>query len=168
MRHMVDLTERIRGHYEQVPAILRLDVEHIIREPLEELRVAVGHSSVGRRVEAHVGPLHPVGPPRGRSPRTVEIPLAWKAAEHARLFPTMHGVLSLTGGGPHTIELRLSGDYTTPLGPVGALADRVAGHDAVTASLQGFLAEVGRRLDDAIRQHAPAPTRGRGQLERSP
>jgi len=164
MRHTVDLRERIRGHDEQVPAILRLDVEHIIREPLEELRVQVGQSSIGRRVKARVGPPHPVGPPRGLCPRTLEIPLQWKAAEHARLFPTMHGVLSLTGSGPHTIELRLLGDYTTPWGPVGALADRVAGHDAVAASLRGYLVEVARRLEDAIRQFAPAATRGRRRI----
>ena len=46
MRHAVDVSERVRGRFEQVPAILRLDFDHIVREPLSELRVEVGRSSL--------------------------------------------------------------------------------------------------------------------------
>ena len=68
MRHTVDLTERIRGRYEHVSAILRLDCERIVHEPLRELRVPVGRSTVARRVDAHVGQMRLVGRALGLSP----------------------------------------------------------------------------------------------------
>jgi hypothetical protein len=169
MRHTVDLTERIRGRYEHVPAILRLDCEHIVHEPLRELRVQVGRSTVGRRVDARIGHMRLVGPSLGLSPRILEIPVQWRAADHARCFPTMTGILRITRGGPDAIELRLLGSYAPPLGPLGEFADRLAGHDAAAASLRGVLVEVARRLEETIRDHAPAPSRSdHRQPERSP
>lgn len=169
MRHTVDLIERIRGRYDHVPAILRLDCEHIVHEPLRELRIPVGRSTVGRPVDAHVGQMRMVGPSQGLSPRSLEIPVQWRAAEHARLFPSMTGTLRITRAGPDEIELRLLGSYTPPLGPLGELGDRVAGHDAAAASLRQVLVDVAGRLATSISHHAPMP-RGadRRQPERSP
>jgi len=168
MRHAVDVSERVRGRYEQVPAILRLDFDHIVREPLSELRVEVGRSSLGRRVDARVGPLHAAGPPRGLSPRTLEVPVRWRAGDHPALFPTMTGLLRIASGGANAIELRLTGEYTPPLGAFGALADRIAGHQAVTASLRSYLHDVGGRLEAALSKHAPVTHVRRGTVERSP
>jgi len=169
MRHAVNLTEQIRGRYEHVPAILRLDCERIVHEPLRELRVPVGRSTVGRRVDARIGHMRLVGRASGLSPSVVEIPVQWRAAEHARLFPAMTGVLRVTRAGPDAIEVRLVGSYAPPLGPLGELGDRIAGHDAAVASSRGVLAEVARRLEDALRNHAPPPRPwARPQPERSP
>ena len=169
MQHTVNLTERIRGRYEHVPAILRLDCERIVHEPLRELRVRVGRSTVGRRVEARVGQMRLVGPSLGLSPLAVEIPVEWRAEDHAGLFPTMTGSLRIARIGPDAIELRLHGSYAPPLGPFGELADRVAGHDAAAASLRDVLVEIARRLEETIKDHAPTLSRWDGrQRERSP
>ena len=170
MVRMVRLTERIHGQYEQVPPVLRLEFDHVIREPLDELRVQVGGSSLGRRVHAEVGPIRMSKQTRDLPPRTLEIPVSWRAAEHPALFPTMHGHLRIRGAGYDAIELRLTGKYSPPLGALGAIGDRFAGHQAVTASLGTYLLEVAHRLDAKLAQHAPpAPSPpSRAQRERSP
>ncbi|HEV2310150.1 MAG TPA: hypothetical protein VGU73_06470 [Acidimicrobiia bacterium] len=169
MRHTIDLAELVRGRYEHVPAILRLDGEDIVQRPLRELRVRVGRSTVGRPVDAEVGDMRLVGPPSGLSAHSVEIPVRWRAREHPRLFPTMTGSLRITHAGPDAIELRLLGRYTPPLGPLGELADLVAGHEVVVASLRTVLVDVAGRLAEAISGHAPTPSRGRLRApERSP
>jgi hypothetical protein len=169
-KHTVDLAVRVRGTYDQVPAILRLDFDDIIREPLEELRVKVGRSSVGRRVDARVGAPRAVRSPRGLAPCSLEIPLHWSAADQPKLFPTMSGRLRIARSGADMIELRLVGEYRPPLGAVGAVAHRFAGQRAATASLRAYLVDVGRRLEATITRHTPAkPTRAfTGRIERSP
>jgi hypothetical protein len=109
--------ERIRGCYEHVPPILRLEFDHVIREPLGELRVQVGGGSIGRRVRAEVGPMS-VSPRKfGLPPRALEVPVAWQAAEHPALVPTLNGQLRICDAEHETIELRLTGEYTPPLSP---------------------------------------------------
>ena len=172
MKQTVRLSERIRGHYDQVPPLLRLDFDTVVREPLEELRVQLGASSIGRRVEAQVGP--PCSSPRTRGipPRTTVIPLAWHAAEHPALFPTMKGELRISDAGPGTIELLLTGEYRTPLGAIGALGDRLARHQAATSALYGYLRDVSHRLETKFAEHAipfTQPSIARSEhLERSP
>lgn len=170
MRQTVRLTERTRGRYEHVPPILRLDLDYVVREPLEELRVHVGGSSIGRRIQAAVGPMHISPRTFGIPARTLEIPVSWQAAEHPALFPTLNGQLRIREAGNDTIELRLTGEYTPPLGAIGAIGDRFAGHQAATASLRGYLLEVAHRLDAKLAEHAPpvASRPSKMQFERSP
>jgi len=170
MKHEIRLTERIRGPYEQVPPILTLEFDYVVREPLDELRVQVGDSSIGRRVHAEVGPMRTSTRTRDLPPRTLDIPLSWRAAEHPALFPTMRGTLRIRGAGRNTVELRLTGEYAPPLGVVGAVGDRLAGHEATTASLHRYLLEVASRLGLKLAEHAPppAPRPSRSHHERSP
>jgi hypothetical protein len=157
MTQAVQLSERIRGRYEQVPPILRLDFDHVVREPLDELRVQVGGGSIGRRVQVNLGPMQ-INPPTLDVPsRALEVPLSCQAAEHPALFPTMSGQLRIRHAGHDTIELSLTGEYTPPLGAIGAIGDRLAGHDAATASLRGYLVEVARRLTAELTEHTPQP-----------
>ena len=155
MKQTVRLSERIRGRYERVAPILRLEFDSVIREPLDELRVQVGRSSVGRRVEARVGPPRSSPRTRGVPPGTITIPVSWRAAEHPALFPTMKGELRIAEAGADTIELLLTGEYRTPLGAIGALGERLAGHQAATSALYGYLREVAHRLDAKLAEHAP-------------
>jgi len=170
MKHEIRLTERIRGRYEQVPPILNLDFDYVIREPLDELRVQVGESSVGRRVDAEVGPLRTSARTRELPARTLEIPVDWRAAEHPALFPTMQGALRIRGTGRDSIELRLTGEYVPPLGVVGAVGDWLVGHEATTESLRRYLHDVAGRLGLKLAEHRPppAPRPPRSHLERSP
>ena len=169
MKQTVRLTEHIQGCYEHVAPILRLEFDHVIREPLGELRVQVGGGSIGRRVRAEVGPMS-VSPRKfGLPPRALEVPVAWQAAEHPALFPTLNGQLRIRDAEHETIELRLTGEYTPPLGAIGVIGDRFAGHQAATASLRGYLVEVAQRLGAKLAEHTPplSPPPSRTPLERS-
>lgn len=65
-------------------------------------------------------------------------PISWRASGATHLFPHMDAelVLSAQAEGTH-IEFR--GVYTPPMGPVGALLDRVALHRLAAATVRNFL-----------------------------
>jgi len=169
MTQTVRLSERIRGRYDHVAPILLLEFDAVVREPFEEFRVQLGGSSIGRRVETRVGPPRSSKHTRGIPPRTIAIPISWRATEHPARFPTMKGELHIREAGPNMIELLLTGEYRTPLGAIGALGDRLAGHQAATSALYGYLRDVAGRLDAQLAEHAPRFTQpSDAHLERSP
>jgi hypothetical protein len=147
MTHAIELTERIDGVYWHAAAILKLDLEPIVRTPLEELRFEIGGGAITRRVDAEVGPMD-------SGPTSLRVPLHWKASEHPNLFPVMDAELQISEVEGNHIELRLVGEYRTPLGAVGSVADALAGHRVAQKSLQGFLAEVARHLRAELVEHA--------------
>jgi hypothetical protein len=146
MKHPIDQAERIRGTYWHAAAILKLDLDPVVKTPLEELRFEIGGGAITRRVRAEVGPMI-------SEADSLRIPLRWKAAEHPNLFPFMDGELHISDAGGHDIELRLVGEYRPPLGAIGAAADAVAGHRVAEKSLQGFLTEVANRLQAKLIEH---------------
>ncbi len=146
MKHPIDLAEQIRGTYWHAAAILKLDLDSVVRAPLEELRFEIGGGAITRRVRAEVGPLI-------SEPDSLRIPLHWKAAEHPNLFPFMEGELHISDVVGNRIELRLVGEYRAPLGAIGAVADAVAGHRVAEKSLHGFLNEVANRLQAKLIEH---------------
>jgi hypothetical protein len=147
MKHAIEVTERIQGTYWHASAILKLELDAIVRAPLEELRFEIGGGAITRRVAAEVGPLI-----SGHG--TVRVPLRWQAAEHSALFPVMDADLHVSDLDGGHIELRLVGEYRTPLGAVGAVADAVAGRRVAEQSVHDFFAEVTRRLEAALIEHA--------------
>jgi hypothetical protein len=155
MSHTVRLTEQVRGRYDHVRPVLRLDFDEVLREPLDEVRVRVGGTSIGRRVRAELGPMGPEQPRAGAEPRATEIPVSWHAADHPALFPTMNGRIRIRDAGAGAIEVGLVGEYTPPLGVVGTIADRFAGHESATASLRWYVLEVAGRLEAKLREHQP-------------
>jgi hypothetical protein len=146
MKHHIDLAKTIGGTYWHAAAILKLDLDLVVRAPLEELRFEIGGSAISRRVRAEVGPLI-------SEPESVRIPLHWRAAEHPSLFPLMEGELHVSNGSGDHIELRLVGEYRAPLGAIGAVADAVAGHHVAEKSLDGFLTAVADRLRAKLMEH---------------
>jgi hypothetical protein len=147
MKHAIELAKRIPGTYWHAASILKLDVDLIIKAPLEELRFEIGGGAVTRRVRAEVGPLI-------SEPDSLRVPLHWKAAEHPNLFPFMDGELHISDVAGNQIELRLVGEYRTPLGVVGAVADALAGRRVAEKSVHGFLAEVANRLEAKLIEHS--------------
>jgi hypothetical protein len=147
MKHAVEVAERVPGTYWHAAAILKLELDPIVRVPLEELRFEVGGGAITRRVDAQVGPL--IG-----GPEALTVPLHWKAAERPNLFPVMDGELRISDCGDRQIDLRLLGEYATPLGAVGAAADAVAGRRVAQNSLHRFLADVAQRLEASVVEHA--------------
>jgi hypothetical protein len=146
MKHPIDLAERIHGTYWHAAAILKLDLDQVVKAPLEELRFEIGGGAITRRVRAEVGPMI-------IEPDSLRIPVRWKDAEHPKLFPVMDGELHISDVGGSDIELRLVGEYRLPLGAIGAAADMVAGHRVAEKSLHGFLTEVTKRLQAKLIEH---------------
>ena len=147
MKSSIDLAERIPGTYWHAAAILKVELDPIIRVPLEELRFEIGGGAITRRVEAEVGPL-------GTGPASLRVPLKWKAAEHPNLFPVMDAELHISDADGNHVELRLVGEYRPPLGAIGALGDALAGGRVAEKSLQRFVTEVARRLEPKLVEHA--------------
>ncbi len=146
MKHTIDLVERIPGTYWHAAAILKLELDPIIRVPLEELRFQIGGGAITHRVEPEVGPLQ-------SEAASLCVPLHWKAVEHPHLFPVMDGKLQISDINGCQIELRLVGEYRTPLGAVGALGDALAGRRVAEKTLQDFLAGVAQRLEGRLVAH---------------
>ena len=146
MKHAIDLAERIPGTYWHAAAIRKLDLDAIVRAPLEELRLTVGGGAITRRVDAEVGSL-------ASGPASLRVPLQWQAFMHPSLFPIMNGELHVSDIGGNGIELRLVGEYRAPLGPVGAVADALAGRRVAAKSLRGFLTDVAQRLEAKLIEH---------------
>jgi hypothetical protein len=146
MKHSIDLAEQIPGTYWHAAAILKLDLDAIVRAPLEELRLTVGGGAITRRVDAEVGLLD-------SGPASLRVPLKWQAFVHPSLFPVMNGELHISDAVGGKIELRLVGAYRTPLGAVGAAADALAGRRVAEKSLRGFLAEVAILLRAKLIEH---------------
>src|SRR5215211_848 len=146
MKHSIDLAERIRGTYWHAAAILKLDLDSIVKAPLEELRFEIGGGAITRRVRADVGPMT-------TERDSLRIPLHWRARDHPNLFPVMHGGLHIANVGGNHIELRLLGEYRSPLGAVGAVADvsRLVPRTAVPARTRATHAprRPGRRCQPA-------------------
>jgi hypothetical protein len=147
MNHTIDLAEQIGGTYWHAAAILKLDVDSIIKAPLEELRFQIGSGAVTRRVQAEVGAL-------SSGPSSLSVPLHWTAAEHPNLFPIMEGQLHIRDVAGNHIGLRLVGEYRTPLGALGTVGDLLAGRRVAERSLQDFLTEVARQLEAKLVEHA--------------
>ena len=147
MRHSIDLAQRIPGTYWHAAAILKLELDPIVRGPLEELRFQIGGGAITRRVAAEVGPIE-------THTDRLRVPLHWKAAEHPRLFPVMDADLQINDAGGNHIELHVVGEYRTPLGAVGAVADVVAGRHVAETSIRDFLADVAQRLEEKLIEHA--------------
>jgi hypothetical protein len=147
MKHAIDLAERIPGTYWHAAAILKIDLDSVVRVPLEELRFEIGGGAFTRRVEADVGAL-------SSGPSSLSVPLHWTAAEHPSLFPVMDGELRISKDEDNQIQVRLVGEYRSPLGAVGAVGDAVGGRRVAEKSLHGFLTEVATRLKAKLIEHA--------------
>lgn len=115
-----------------------------------------------------------VGSAVRRDGRTV-LPISWRAADAAVIFPTFEGTVELAGVDAHRVSLAIAGAYRAPLGPLGAVGDATVLHGAVQQTLSvlvvrlaAALAAVGDRpepepaRDDAEQRDAPS----RGELVR--
>lgn len=147
MKHPIDVAERIPGTYWHAVAILKLELDRIVRAPLEELRFEMRGGAITRRADAEVGRLD-------SGPASLRVPLHWKAAEHPHLFPLMDAELHVSDVDGKQVELRLVGEYRVPLGAVGAVADVVAGRRVAAKSLHGFVIDVAHRLEGRLVEHA--------------
>ena len=81
-----------------------------------ELRVGEQMPSVTFRKAAYVD----VGPARAQPAEAIQVPISWRAAGLAPLFPVFSGTLTWADG-----RLSLDGYYAPPGGGLGIMADRL-------------------------------------------
>ncbi len=74
------------------------------------------------------------------------VALAWKAAEHPALFPTMEATLSVYALAPGETQLDFSGHYVPPLGILGAGFNALIGHRIADACVHRFVEDLNEQL----------------------
>jgi hypothetical protein len=110
------------------------------------LKVGVGALEIGTDVVIEVlGVEERAEGPAGRTPTTV-IPLRWKAARAAALFPSMAAELLIYPLSRDETQIELDGRYTPPLGAVGGALDSLIGHRVADASVHRFVTDVASLL----------------------
>ena len=106
----------------------------------------------GEELLSRVGPFGPVpglskavsvqaGLVRDRGEGFV-MPLRWSATGPAELFPAMEADLEIAPLGTHESQLRISGSYDPPLGPVGRQLDRLLLHQLAEATVRALLSQL--------------------------
>lgn len=121
----------------------------------------------GEDLLSRVGPFGPVpglskavsmqvGKARDRGEGFV-IPLQWSATGPTELFPVMLADLEITPLGADQSQLRLSGSYDPPLGPIGRQLDRLLLHQLAEATVRALLGQLVAAL-----MKGPASQRGSG------
>jgi hypothetical protein len=108
---------------------------------LSELGFDVGKRRIGRPIEVKLGvPTRTAG--------VTLLPVRWRAATKAGLFPELEGQLEIAKLGLTTTQVGLSASYEPPLGLVGKIADRALLHRVAEATVQDFMTRIGDRLED--------------------
>jgi hypothetical protein len=111
-----------------------------------ELRLRPGGREVSRSVVLHVGGMV-CGQGRARAA------LRWADATHSHLFPQFEATLDIvpvpSDAAPFT-QLGILGRYRPPLGPLGAIGDRLLGEDVIQATVTVFLEELAAAVADHL------------------
>jgi hypothetical protein len=99
-----------------------------------DLTLEVGpHRGMAKTVHARALPARQVN-------GTTVIPLRWEATgPTAGLFPVLDANIGITKADDTTSVLSLIGNYTPPLGPVGATLDRAAMSRVARATITAFV-----------------------------
>ena len=108
---------------------------------LSELGFDVGKRRIRRPIEVKLGdPTRTAG--------VTLLPVRWRAANKASLFPELEGQLEIAKLGLTTTQVGLSASYEPPLGLVGKIADRALLHRVAEATVEDFMKRIGDRLED--------------------
>jgi hypothetical protein len=111
-----------------------------------ELRIRPAGTEIARPVRVHVAGLV-CGEDRARAG------LEWTDATHPHLFPRLEGTLEIApvphDGTPFT-QIGILARYRPPLGPLGAIGDRLVGAEITDAALTAWLDELARAVDGEV------------------
>lgn len=124
------------------------------------LHVRRGGMEVSREVRLHFGGLV-CNKDRAR------LSLRWEDAQHPRLFPVLTAVLEaapLKAGRYQITQVGVVGRYRPPFGPIGAVADRMAGEAVAVDSVTRFVQELAHRLETLIPEPEVPPETDDGPL----
>jgi hypothetical protein len=119
---------------------------------LSELGFNLGKRRIGRNITVEIGaPKATVG--------LMFLPIRWRSATEAGLFPTLEGVLDVAALGSGRTLLGLSASYEPPFGLIGQLADRALFHRVAEVTVKDFLERIGTRLERTALGGDPWPHR---------
>ncbi|HEX9099936.1 MAG TPA: hypothetical protein VF956_10670 [Candidatus Dormibacteraeota bacterium] len=107
---------------------------------LSEMGLNLGKHRIGRRINVDIGAPTAAG-------EVMFLPIRWRAATEAGLFPTLEGVLEIAALGSARTQLGLSANYEPPMGLVGKIADRALFHRVAEVTVKDFLERIGERLE---------------------
>jgi hypothetical protein len=107
---------------------------------LSELGFDVAKRRISRRIEVEVGAAKVVS-------GLMYLPIRWRAASEAGIFPTLDGDLEVAALGATRTQLALSATYEPPLGLIGRVADRAVLHRVAEVTVQDLLIRIGERLE---------------------
>lgn len=114
-----------------------------------ELHVEVGGIGVKTDITIAVKSVEEKAADAGSSP-TTRLLLEWEAATMPRLFPLMHGELSIYPLTSTETQLDFSGVYEPPLGAVGKTMNAIVGHRIAEASVHRFVDDVAGYLRQVL------------------
>jgi len=122
-----------------------------------ELRIRPVGKEVSRAVRLHVGGLV-CGDSRARAA------LRWGDAARPRLFPELTAILEIApvpnDDVPFT-QFGILARYRPPLGPLGAIGDRLVGAEVTDAALTTFLDELAQAAEEQLAPPSPPGRAGR-------
>src|SRR5687768_7493502 len=111
-----------------------------------ELRIRPAGTEIARPVRLHVAGLV-CGEDRARAG------LEWTDAARPHLFPQLEGTLEIApvphDGTPFT-QIGILARYRPPLGPLGAIGDRLVGAEITDAALTAWLDDLADAVDDGV------------------
>jgi hypothetical protein len=106
---------------------------------LSELGFEVGKRRMAKRIEVEIGAMRPMS-------GVTLLPIRWKAASHAGLFPALDGQLEIAPIGKTKTQLGLSASYEPPLGLLGKVVDRALMHRVAEITVKDFVERIGDKL----------------------
>ena len=143
----VEATREFRGPWWVTIALLEIEPGAMVEEVLGDLRARLTLSTtVNRATEVELGPLV-------RSEG--EARMAFELQDRARpsAFPRLHGELRVVAAGETRTELTVTGEYDPPLGLVGRVGDRVAGHRLAQNTVDEVTERLARRMEAKVAEH---------------
>lgn len=129
----------VAGAKNWVPDIAT-DVNGDGQKLLTELGFDVGKRRIRRRINVEIGAAKVVS-------GLIYMPIRWRAASEAGIFPTLDGELEIADLGVDRTQLALSASYEPPLGFIGQIADRALLHRVAEVTVHDFLIRIGERLE---------------------
>jgi hypothetical protein len=150
MWRRLQVARGLRARSEHVAEVLRRDPVGVLGTPAgppgryhTEIVVDLGAgSSVHQVVAVELGPL--VSTPTG-----LRAELSWTPVGRNLVLPAFAGALEVAAVGDAT-QVRVTGCYHAPLGPLGAVGDAIAGRRVAQQSLVRFTENVVRSIDAAV------------------
>jgi hypothetical protein len=106
---------------------------------LSELGFEVGKRRMARTIEVELGALRPMS-------GITLLPIRWKAASHAGLFPALDGQVEIAPIGKSITQVGIRASYEPPFGVLGKVADRALMHRIAEITVKDFLDRIAARL----------------------